>query len=733
MTRVLWALTACIACAVAGCFDPALDGFACGPAGECPQGYECSADNQCVVPGEPPGPDIDAGPLDPNDREAPQTSIVFPLAVGMTEASTITVRGIASDTSPIRAVSVNGVEATSSNEFRDWTADVTLAPGTNVLAVEAEDVQGNQGAAPASTTIERITPLLPDPSAITVTPDGTTALVFDQSVPGIVAVDTTTGERTLISGDSAGSGPSLVDVDALAVTPDGTEVLAVDVFEAALFAIDLATGNRRIVSSDSVGSGERFDSLAGLTLDPTGLTAFVGDDAKDVVFAVNLATGARGILSGTDNTGTTIGGGPGFGDITALAFDVADNGVLVVDSALDALLGVDLSGDRFMLADDVQGSGPDLMDPVGVAPGPQDNQAYVIDAGLNALLLINEDSGDRTAISGMGEGSGVRFSDLESMTLQPDRSRAFLADDDQVLPVVVDLATGARTPMAAVNVGSGVTIQDPESVVLDAAGERLVIGDDALNGLVVIDLATGDRSRLPDPAGLLHDPQVVALAPDGRAVVMNSIDNQCVSADLETGASTVISSNAENPGPAWDLPEAMTLDATGTAALVADYTPMLVSVDLATGARVLISDNDSAPGIALAAPVSMLLDDARGRVLIADVDAEAVIAVDLATGARSELTGVGPDIEIPEAIVRGATPDSAVVFDAGARDYLLVDLATGNRTTLFATELRDGFPLTTPEVLLVDSARNVLFMVDAVLAGVVAIDLVTGARLIVSR
>lgn len=736
MTRVLCALIACMAGAVAGCFNPALDGFACGPAGECPQGYECSADNQCVIPGEPPpGPDIDAAPPDPNDRDAPQGSIVFPLPVGITEADVITVRGTASDASGIRAVLVNGVEATSSNGFDDWIASVPLAPGTNVLGVETEDVLGNRGAAVDSAAIERTSRLLIDPSGMAVTPDGATALVFDQVGQAIVAIDIATGERTVVSDDSTGSGPALVDIDQLAVKPDGTEVLAVDTFEAALVAIDLATGDRRIVSGDSNGSGERFDSLVGLALSPGGETAFVGDDVKNVVFAVNLATGARSILSGTSNAGMTFGAGPDFGDITALAFDTGDNGVLVVDQELQALFGVELSGDRFILADAGFGSGPDFMVPVGVAPGPQGNQAYVVNAALGALLLVNEDSGNRTVISGFGQGSGARFRDIESMAIHPDRARAFVTDDDSVLPVVVNLATGERTPLPALSAGSGTSIEDPRSVALDAAGDRLVVADDTLNGLLIIDLATGERTLLPDDANvLLRDPQVVTLHPDGRrALVMNSDANACVSVDLESGARTLISSADQDPGPPWDLPEAMALNAAGTAALVADFTPALVSVDLATGERVLISNNDSAPGIDLDAPLAMILDDARNRVLLADTGADAVIAVDLDTGARTELTGAGPEITEPMAIVHAVAPDTAVVYDADAGNYLLVNLVSGARMFLAAAELRTEAPLGSPDVVAVDRARNLLLVVDYDFAAVIAIDLVTGERLMVSR
>jgi DNA-binding beta-propeller fold protein YncE len=732
MTRVLCALTACIAGALAGCFNPGLDGFACGPAGECPQGYECSADNLCVAPGTPVG---DGGGNN-LDRQAPLATIAFPLPVGMTEASTIAVRGRASDASDIRAIRVNGAAAVSNNGFLDWQADVPLVPGTNVLAVETEDVYGNLDASAASATILRTSRLLVNPSGMAVTPDGNTAVVFDQAGRALVSVDLATGERSVISDGGTGAGPALVDVDQLAVTPDGTAVLAVDVFEASVVTIDLATGDRRIVSGDLDGSGEPFDALAGPTLSPGGETAFVGDDVKNVLFAVDLATGARTVVSGTNAGGVTIGVGPAFDSITAVAFDAANTGVLVVDAGLQALIGVESgSGDRIVLSNANKGAGPALVQPVGVAASPDGSVAFVADVGLNALLVVDIDTGDRAVISGMGQGSGVEFSDIESLAIHPDFSRAFVTDGDSLVPIVVDFQNGARSLVDALDVGSGTTIEDPESVALDPIRDRLVVADDGLDGLLLIDLATGDRTLLADSAAVpLENPEVVAIHPDGlRAVVVDSTEDSCVTVDLATGNRTLVSSEARGTGPLLDAPEAMTLNAAGTVALVADLTPALVSVDMLTGERVLISDNDSATGIGFRDPTAMILDEARNRVVIADPGARGLVAVDLGTGVRTELGGGGPTLRFTEALALAGTPDRAVAYDSETRVYLLVDLVTGDRSMLATAELRANAPLGSPEAMTIDRERNVLLVADVAFSALIAIDLATGARLIVSR
>jgi DNA-binding beta-propeller fold protein YncE len=740
MSRVLCALLACAAGFMTACFSPALDGFACGPDRGCPKGYECSADNVCVRPGMEPGT-ADAGGVDAKPGFAPAASIAFPLPVGMTEAASITVRGTASPgaTGSIRAVRVNGIGAISGNDYLDWTVEIPLALGPNVVRVETEDDLGNVDPEAASVSILRASPLVFEPGSIAVNLIGTQAVVFDVLTDGLMTMDPATGERTLIADDVTGMGGDIGRLEQLALNAAGDTVYAVDSPAVTVVAIDVATGDRTVISGGSVGGGEALQVPIGLALDEANGKLLVGDDGADRLFAVDLAGGQRTLLSGLDPLGTPVGAGPAFATIEAIAFDALNNRVLVADSGLAALVSVDLAtGDRSILSsNETVGAGPPLSFPVGVALGANAGEAFVADRNLGAIVHVDLATGDRAVVSDGVTGTGVPLSGLEAVAVHPDGQRVFATDSTHLVPIAIDVVTGARSLVTPASVGSGPRPGDPQGVVLDAARGRLLISDDVLRGVLAVDLATGNRAPLGEDNSVpLNNPESIALDPAGnRAVVLDSDLDGCIAVDLGTGARTVLSSDAVGGGPDMQEPQGLALDASGTTAWVGDPSRggTVFTVDLVSKLRVYLADNTTGAGIQLEVPEALILDQARNRVLVADSATGAVIAVDLATGNRTAVGtgGEGPVITVPLGIAL-ATPDTALVYD-DTEDYLLLDLVTGTRTALATAELRTGVALSTPEVSMVDPARNVLLMVDEELQAVIALDPTTKERLIISR
>ena len=76
--------------------------------------------------------------------------------------------------------------------------------------------------------------------------DGDRLLVVDASLSAILAIDLGSGDRSVFSDSSHGSGPDLVTPRAAAL--DGSTLIVVDAGSGSLFAIDLATGDRSILS-----------------------------------------------------------------------------------------------------------------------------------------------------------------------------------------------------------------------------------------------------------------------------------------------------------------------------------------------------------------------------------------------------------------------------------------------------------------------------------------------------
>ena len=151
--------------------------------------------------------------------------LTFPPPSSLTNDSTIVVTGTASDANGVADVSVNGVPATTTDGFAHWQAAVPLTNGANTLTVAASDALGATDPDAAQATIERRPPL-DTPFGIGLDAPGGRALVSDIGRGAIVAVDLATGERTILSDSTTGTGPVFQFPTGIAV--DGTRVLVVD-------------------------------------------------------------------------------------------------------------------------------------------------------------------------------------------------------------------------------------------------------------------------------------------------------------------------------------------------------------------------------------------------------------------------------------------------------------------------------------------------------------------------
>lgn len=104
--------------------------------------------NACGGGGSDSGSSSNSGSGGATDSNPPTAQIQFPPPQSLTEADSITVRGTASDPegAEITVVRINGIDATTTDEFATWSVDVPLTPGTNMLTVETGDIAQNSGA-----------------------------------------------------------------------------------------------------------------------------------------------------------------------------------------------------------------------------------------------------------------------------------------------------------------------------------------------------------------------------------------------------------------------------------------------------------------------------------------------------------------------------------------------------------------------------------------------------------
>jgi len=106
-------------------------------------------------------------------------------------------------------VRVNGVHATTSDDFTTWQATVPLAAGKNKLVVETEDSDGDINTMADIIWVRQAKALKPNPLAIDYVNGSNELMVAGNITNALFRVDLITGERGLITGQASGSGPEI--------------------------------------------------------------------------------------------------------------------------------------------------------------------------------------------------------------------------------------------------------------------------------------------------------------------------------------------------------------------------------------------------------------------------------------------------------------------------------------------------------------------------------------------
>jgi len=470
----------------------------------------------------------------------------------------------------------------------------------------------------------------------------------------------------------------------------------------------------------------------------------------------------------------------------AIALDAVNGRALVVDSALGAVVAVDLlAGTHTMLSDAATpNTANPLRTPSSIALDAANNRALVLDDGLKAVVAVDLETGVRTILSDATTPNAVNlFEDPESIVLDAVNDRALVLDSRRDAVVAVDLTTGLRTILSYVsnmprfgdialdsangrvlvaNSSLGVEVVElktgtrsflskntanslpfPTSIALDEANNRALVVSYGWGGVVAVDLTTGTRTIFSPKGVSLWD--MVLDADRGRVLALDFKLGVVVALDLKDGVRTILSDialpNAANP---FRAPASIALDAANNRALVVDYgLSAVVAVNLNTGARTILSDAKTPNTVnPFKMPQGIALDVANGRALVVNSPSRSsVMAVDLKTGARTILSDSRtPDavnrIHYPRSITLDAVNGRALVMDYGMfgrSAVMTVNLKTGARTILSGKKIPNRTNrFRTPKSSALDVANDRALVVDSGLNAVVAVDLKTGVRTILS-
>ncbi|HWB01031.1 MAG TPA: PEP-CTERM sorting domain-containing protein [Pirellulales bacterium] len=251
------------------------------------------------------------------------------------------------------------------------------------------------------------------PTAITFAPDGSLLVASDQNDPvnggELLRIDPTTGNRTLVSLAFKNSGPISGYVGALYV--DNTILMS----GGPIVSVDPSTGDRTLVSGTGQGVGPAINSEG---FAPSGANLFVANATLGSIISVDTTTGNRATISSA-----TVGTGPSLNSPVDVVIDAA--GKLIVNNNMGPLLSIDpVTGNRSIVSSDSVGTGPSLA--VGVACQlaiASDGTIYTAQSASFAvqfpILAIDPLTGNRTIVSQGSHGTGPLFTPGFALAIVP--------------------------------------------------------------------------------------------------------------------------------------------------------------------------------------------------------------------------------------------------------------------------------------------------------------------------
>lgn len=323
---------------------------------------------------------------------------------------------------------------------------------------------------------------------------GAVSVDYYASTASIITVDPVTGNRQVI----ALTGPNSVAPfrpTAVALDPNTHRLLVLNAAApAALMSVDLVTGNCTIISDQSNASALVFSPGAGLTI--RGGQAFVAQAHGEIV-SIDLSSGAQQTV-----VHSRLGQGP---QLASLSTAALESGQSLLVLAGGRLARIDLNtGDRSVISSSIAGTGPFN---IGFAVITLDTRAsttkpsaLAILSGSSEVVSIDLATGNRTHVADLG----LSFANVRGdLRLDPENNRIYFINIDDSGPLKhalysYDLGSGQRMTISNSTIGGYYALHDPKGFVLDKPRNRVIVTDPMSGGWTSISLPDGARAKFAD-------------------------------------------------------------------------------------------------------------------------------------------------------------------------------------------------------------------------------------------
>lgn len=307
-------------------------------------------------------------------------------------------------------------------------------------------------------------------------------------------------------------------------------------------------------------------------------------------------------------------------------------------------------------------------------------------------------------------------------------SRAFILDTTQKSITVMDPITGTRKVLSDITTpNSNHFFINPVRMVLDTKGNRLLVADDGFDvkAIIAVDLTTGARTLLFTYGPALRTPTALALDSDSDRLVVT--DSQAVYGLSLIDGSVKVISNHSTPNTQHYLTSLVdiVLDNSLNRALATDNNS-LIEIDLSSGIAKVISDHRTSPSVKWNNVKDLVLDSMNNRALVISSDSRknkgALIAVDLKTGERTFVsTPTQPNtlnpLSMPYHMAIDAMKNRVLITQNYPSAVMAIDLASGNREILSDDSIPDKTSQVTfewPLSLVADKSLSTLYLMDEI-------------------
>ncbi|MEY4588331.1 MAG: hypothetical protein RL497_407 [Pseudomonadota bacterium] len=680
-----------------------------------------------------------AGP----DTQGPSINLVFPGVTGFTTASSITLRGKASDQTGIKSLTVNGAAVTSTNLWADWKFKVdALQDGTNSLLIKAEDTLGQTSE--QTIQLSKQTPMF-TPELTALDAASNTLFIYDNSLKTIFAVDLTTGSRKVLTQSKTGDTFPFSSPTAMIFDPVKKRLLVSDlditdmdtfgnVLVGRLTSIDTSTGVRSLFASGALLVDISKASLSlrapvSLTIDPATRSlyvldpkaGFVGASGSQLVFDYALLKYPLDAETPTFSlvSENRINKDLPFAGSIRIRFDSLKNR-LIAERQYDQILNSN-----------------------GQATG-----VY-----LYNLVSIDPATGIRTALPTPTEASST-FKITQAADYFLDGNFAYYLDRAPTPErfLKIDLTTGVRSEwFSNTATDNKYNLRAVTTVEYNPANKQLFALDAALDAVFKID--TENKFQRTPVAGngvinentslnYLSSNTLLWDQPRQRLLVNNRLEGTINAYDLTTGNTTLFCDfGLKDRATEQFLPVDSALDEAGERLIAVVNHQHLVdstiisntridSCNLKDGKHSVISSEETATNQAFNAPSAIALDSKTQKAYVLDTAVRvtkdgyaypenAIIQIDLTNGSRTEYA----------ALQSNENPKGALAFDNNAGRVLFSMLSsasifsidpTSKTPSVLSNNLKDSATLLlipkkliwqNNQLIALDSARQTLLQV----------------------